>query len=99
MMQDVFQFNLFSSFTFFSDSAPYYVTSLPNSSTSSPKRYLAYLAAFSRLATLRQVYDYLATKLRLRVEDMRLWYVREEVRKTVFHLHIIFVLGLMSERI
>ncbi|MPC19923.1 Ubiquitin carboxyl-terminal hydrolase 32 [Portunus trituberculatus] len=60
------------------NSAPYYVTSLPNSSISSPKRYLAYLAAFSRLATLRQVYDYLATKLRLRVEDMRLWYVREE---------------------
>ncbi|KAK4322970.1 hypothetical protein Pmani_006294 [Petrolisthes manimaculis] len=61
------------------DSAPYYVTSLPNaSSTSAPKRYLAYLAAFSRLATLRQVYDYLATKLRLRVEDMRLWYIREE---------------------
>ncbi|XP_071551468.1 ubiquitin carboxyl-terminal hydrolase 32 isoform X3 [Panulirus ornatus] len=60
------------------NSAPYYVTSLPNSTTSSPKRYLAYLAAFSRLATLRQVYDYLATKLRLRIEDMRLWYVRDE---------------------
>ncbi|XP_069942662.1 ubiquitin carboxyl-terminal hydrolase 32 isoform X2 [Cherax quadricarinatus] len=59
------------------NSAPYYVTSLPHS-TSSPKRYLAYLAAFSRLATLRQVYDYLATKLRLRIEDIRLWYVRDE---------------------
>ncbi|XP_068211640.1 ubiquitin carboxyl-terminal hydrolase 32 isoform X1 [Palaemon carinicauda] len=60
------------------NSAPYYVTSLPNSSTSSPKRYLAYLAAFSRLATLRQVYEYLASKLRLRIEDMRLWCVRDE---------------------
>ncbi|XP_027228164.1 ubiquitin carboxyl-terminal hydrolase 32 isoform X2 [Penaeus vannamei] len=60
------------------NSAPYYVTSLPSSTTSSPKRYLAYLAAFSRLATLRQVYDYLATKLRLRIEDMRLWCVRDE---------------------
>lgn len=69
-----------------SDSAPYYVTSLPNTSTSSPKRYLAYLAAFSRLATLRQVYDYLASKLRLRVEDMRLWYVRDEVRTLALHL-------------
>ncbi|XP_042222314.1 ubiquitin carboxyl-terminal hydrolase 32-like isoform X6 [Homarus americanus] len=60
------------------NSAPYYVTSLPNSTTTPPKRYLAYLAAFSRLATLRQVYDYLATKLRLRIEDIRLWYVRDE---------------------
>ncbi|KAK7069598.1 Ubiquitin carboxyl-terminal hydrolase 32, partial [Halocaridina rubra] len=60
------------------DSAPYYVTSLPSTSSSSPKRYLAYLAAFSRLATLRQVYEYLAAKLRLRIEDMRLWCVRDE---------------------
>lgn len=53
-----------------------YVTSLANT----PKRYLAYVAAFSRMATLRQVYQYLCNKLRIKYEDVRLWSFRGEVR-------------------
>lgn len=45
-----------------------------------PKRYLAYLASFSRAATLRQVFDFLCTRLRLRPEDSRLWQLNDEVR-------------------
>nr|CAD7196012.1 unnamed protein product [Timema douglasi] len=51
-----------------------YVSNLPTP----PKRYLAYIAAFSRLATIKQVYDFLSTRLRIRPEDMRLWFYRDE---------------------
>jgi hypothetical protein len=44
-----------------------------------PKRYVAYMAAFSRMASVRQVYDYLCVTLRLRAEDARLWHVKDEV--------------------
>lgn len=40
-----------------------------------PKKYLAYLAAFSRLATVRQMCDFLCARLKLRPEDVRLWHV------------------------
>ncbi|XP_030372424.1 ubiquitin carboxyl-terminal hydrolase 32 isoform X2 [Scaptodrosophila lebanonensis] len=40
-----------------------------------PKRYLAYTAAFSRLATVRQVGEFLCDQLRLKSEDIRLWHV------------------------
>ncbi|KQS44270.1 ubiquitin carboxyl-terminal hydrolase 32 isoform X1 [Drosophila erecta] len=40
-----------------------------------PKRYLAYTAAFSRLATVRQVGEFLCEQLRLKSEDIRLWHV------------------------
>lgn len=40
-----------------------------------PKKYLAYLAAFSRLATVRQVGDFLCQRLKLRPEDVRIWHL------------------------
>ncbi|XP_055640764.1 ubiquitin carboxyl-terminal hydrolase 32 isoform X2 [Toxorhynchites rutilus septentrionalis] len=40
-----------------------------------PKKYLAYTAAFSRLATVRQVAEFLCQRLKLRVEDIRLWHL------------------------
>ncbi|XP_055541927.1 ubiquitin carboxyl-terminal hydrolase 32 isoform X2 [Wyeomyia smithii] len=40
-----------------------------------PKKYLAYTAAFSRLATVKQVADFLCERLNLRVEDIRLWHL------------------------
>lgn len=43
-----------------------------------PKRYLAYLASFSHLATLRQVFDFLCLRLRLRPEDTRLWLYKDD---------------------
>lgn len=52
-----------------------YVSNLPTP----PKRYLAYVAAFSRMATVKQVYDFLCSRLRIRPEDMRLWHYRDEV--------------------
>lgn len=47
-----------------------------------PKRYLAYLATFSRMATVCQVYDFLCERLHFRPEDMRLWFYRDEVKYT-----------------
>lgn len=51
----------------------------PNVSVSSvlqpPKKYLAYTAAFSRLATVKQVAEFLCQRLKLRVEDIRLWHL------------------------
>uniref|UniRef100_A0A2R5LJ75 Ubiquitin carboxyl-terminal hydrolase 32 n=1 Tax=Ornithodoros turicata TaxID=34597 RepID=A0A2R5LJ75_9ACAR len=43
-----------------------------------PKRYLAYLATFSRTSSLRQVFDFLCARLRLRSDDTRLWQMRDE---------------------
>lgn len=40
-----------------------------------PKKYLAYTAAFSRLATIKQVAEFLCQRLKLRVEDIRLWHL------------------------
>lgn len=40
-----------------------------------PKRYLAYTAAFSRLATVKQVGEFLCQHLKLKMEDVRLWHV------------------------
>ncbi|XP_037930663.1 ubiquitin carboxyl-terminal hydrolase 32 isoform X2 [Teleopsis dalmanni] len=40
-----------------------------------PKRYLAYTAAFSRLATIRQIGEFLCVQLRLRPDDVRLWHI------------------------
>lgn len=40
-----------------------------------PKKYLAYTAAFSRLATVKQVAEFLCQRLKLRVEDIRLWHL------------------------
>ncbi|XP_065362386.1 ubiquitin carboxyl-terminal hydrolase 32 isoform X2 [Calliphora vicina] len=40
-----------------------------------PKRYLAYTAAFSRLATVQQIGNFLCEQLRLRTEDIRLWHI------------------------
>uniref|UniRef100_A0A1B6CHY2 ubiquitinyl hydrolase 1 n=1 Tax=Clastoptera arizonana TaxID=38151 RepID=A0A1B6CHY2_9HEMI len=43
-----------------------------------PKRYLAYSATFSRMATIRQVYDFLSNRLHIRLENMRLWHYFNE---------------------
>ncbi|XP_055716010.1 ubiquitin carboxyl-terminal hydrolase 32-like [Phlebotomus papatasi] len=40
-----------------------------------PKKYLAYMAAFSKLATVKQVCEFLCQRLKLRQEDVRLWHV------------------------
>ncbi|KAM7433841.1 Transcription elongation factorSPT6 [Porites harrisoni] len=45
-----------------------------------PKRYLAYVASFSRMNTIQQVYDYLCARLRIRNEDMRLWSMEDETK-------------------
>lgn len=43
-----------------------------------PKRYLAYVASFSRMNTIQQVYEYLCARLRIRMEDLRLWSMEDE---------------------
>lgn len=48
---------------------------VPASVLQPPKRHLAYTAAFSRLATVKQVGDFLCQRLKLKYEDIRLWHV------------------------
>lgn len=43
----------------------------------SPRRTLAHTAAFSRLSNVRQVTEFLCARLGLRVEDVRLWHVKD----------------------
>ncbi|GJQ78053.1 hypothetical protein Trydic_g2397 [Trypoxylus dichotomus] len=43
----------------------------------SPRRYVAHTAAFSRLANIRQVIEFLSVRLALRLEDIRLWHVKD----------------------
>ncbi|KYB26971.1 ubiquitin carboxyl-terminal hydrolase 32 isoform X2 [Tribolium castaneum] len=50
---------------------------ITTSPISSPRRYLAHTAAFSRLANVRQVIEFLCLRLSLRVEDVRLWHIRD----------------------
>lgn len=56
------------------------------------KRYLAYLASFSHLATLRQVFEFICMRLRLRLEETRLWLYKDDVSNLfikVFVTHIL----------
>ncbi|CAG9854986.1 unnamed protein product [Phyllotreta striolata] len=50
---------------------------LASSVNAGTRRYLAHTAAFSRLATVQQVTDFLCQRLNLRPEDARLWLLRE----------------------
>jgi len=52
--------------------------SMPNihaNATTSPKKYLAYIAAFSRLATVKQVNEFLCQRLKLKNDTIRLWHM------------------------
>ncbi|XP_075218366.1 ubiquitin specific protease 32 isoform X2 [Lycorma delicatula] len=51
-----------------------YVSNLP----SPPKRFLAHTATFSRMATVKQVYEFLSERLHVRLDDMRLGRIKEE---------------------
>ncbi|XP_054718622.1 ubiquitin carboxyl-terminal hydrolase 32-like [Uloborus diversus] len=48
-----------------------------------PKRYLAYLASFSHYATLHQVFEFICIRLRLRVEETRLWLYKDDSNLTL----------------
>lgn len=50
---------------------------LSSTPITSPRRYLAHTAAFSRLANIRQVVEFLSLRLGLRIEDVRVWHVKE----------------------
>ena len=52
----------------------------PSASQTTPRRYLAYIAAFSQLATVSQTYEYLCGRLRLKFDDVRLWLIKDDVR-------------------
>lgn len=52
-----------------------YTSNAMSSVLQPPKRYLAYTAAFSRLATVKQVGEFLCQTLKLKSEDVRLWHV------------------------
>ena len=63
---------------------------LTQSQPPTPRRYLAYLAAFSRKHTLRQVYEFLNTRLRISRDDMRLWKFKDEVRVLYYRCLFLF---------
>lgn len=48
-------------------------------SNTTPKKYLAYLAAFSRLATIKQVTEFLCIRLKLKPETVRLWHIPQNI--------------------
>lgn len=50
-------------------------SSVSSSSLPAPKKYLAYIAAFSRLATVKQVGDFLCERLKLKQDTIRLWHM------------------------
>ncbi|KAJ8312385.1 hypothetical protein KUTeg_009758 [Tegillarca granosa] len=54
------------------------------------RRYLAYIAAFSKQHTLQQVYEFLCTKLRLAREDTRLWKIGNKEDNS-YHFYFIFL--------
>ncbi|GFR09430.1 ubiquitin carboxyl-terminal hydrolase 32 [Trichonephila clavata] len=56
-----------------------YVNNLPPVN----KRYLAYLASFSNLATLRQIFEFICMRLRLRLEETRLWLYKDDSNLTL----------------
>lgn len=59
-------------------SSSYTTFSSVSSALQAPKKYLAYTAAFSKLATVRQVADFLCQNLKLKPEDLRLWHVSSD---------------------
>ncbi|XP_046459200.1 ubiquitin carboxyl-terminal hydrolase 32-like isoform X2 [Daphnia pulex] len=50
----------------------------PSATQQTPRRYLAYVAAFSQLATVSQTYEYLCGRLRLKFDDVRLWLMKDD---------------------
>lgn len=52
-----------------------YPTSTPANSMQAPKKYLAYIAAFSRLATVKQLGEFLCARLKLKQDTIRLWHM------------------------
>lgn len=61
------------------------------SNLTQPKRYLAHSATFSRMATVKEVYDFLSQRLRIRPEDMRLWHFKDEVICVIRSLKVLSV--------
>ncbi|PIK33737.1 putative ubiquitin carboxyl-terminal hydrolase 32, partial [Apostichopus japonicus] len=49
-----------------------------SSSTTTPKKYLTHTACFSKLHTVQQVHEFLAQRIRIPNEEMRLWNFRDE---------------------
>lgn len=43
------------------------------------KRVLVYTGCFSRVGTIKDIHEYLAQRLRIKEEDMRLWLFNNEV--------------------
>lgn len=55
------------------------------------KRYLAYLASFSHLATLRQVFEFICMRLRLRLEETRLWLYKDDVSNVFIKVFVTYI--------
>ena len=49
-----------------------------NTSNLSPKRYHAYQAGFSRRTNILQIEEFLSQRLNVKIEDMRMWFYRDE---------------------
>lgn len=69
----------------------------PAAAPIAPRRYLAYMASFSRLATLKQLYEFLSMRLRIRPEDIRLWHYKDENNMTLLEDECVTLEGLGVE--
>lgn len=69
------------------------------SNLAQPKRYLAHIATFSRMATVKEVYDFLSQRLRIRPEDMRLWHFKDEVRYMLMYTSFVPILKSVQSHI
>ena len=58
-----------------SSASGYAAVTSTNNSLIAPKKYLAYIAAFSRLSTIRQVGEFLCIRLKLKQDTIRLWHM------------------------
>lgn len=52
---------------------------------STPKRYLAHRATFSKAHTIKQVQSFLAYRLHLHYDNIRLWNYIDEVTQAIYH--------------
>ncbi|CAD7081508.1 unnamed protein product [Hermetia illucens] len=50
-------------------------TTIATAAPQPPKKYVAYTAAFSRLATVKQIAEFLCEQLKLKSENIRLWHI------------------------
>ncbi|CAH1801921.1 unnamed protein product [Owenia fusiformis] len=53
-------------------------SSFPTQTVTTPRRYIAYTASFSCQHSLKQIFDFMCTRIRVNRDDLRLWKFKDE---------------------